>query len=172
MDKGAWSQADYGNRMERLVSYLGGRCVRCGSTADLEVDHIDPMTKAFNVSGNINRRWEVLAPEVHKCQLLCHDCHRVKTVAEGRAGGGWNRGLRSEAEHATPARYGQGCRCEPCRAAAASAKERPPPTKPYVSRSRDSIRHGSVSAYSYHRCRCDLCKEEHRIRQRKYRQSH
>jgi 5-methylcytosine-specific restriction endonuclease McrA len=33
-------------RRERL---LGGECVRCGATDDLEFDHIDPKTKAFAV---------------------------------------------------------------------------------------------------------------------------
>lgn len=33
------------------------------------------------------------------------------------------------------------------------------------------IRHGTKVAYGYHKCRCDLCKEEHRKRHQEYRQS-
>lgn len=34
----------------------------------------------------------------------------------------------------------------------------------------DGFVHGSSSAYSYHRCRCSVCREAHRIRHRKYRE--
>jgi 5-methylcytosine-specific restriction endonuclease McrA len=31
-------------RRARLIELLGGQCVRCGSTDELEFDHIDPET--------------------------------------------------------------------------------------------------------------------------------
>ena len=68
-----------------LFDYLGGKCVSCGTTENLEFDHIDPNTKRFNVSKVIpdtppetpltQNVWE----EVDKCQLLCKSCHRKKT---------------------------------------------------------------------------------------------
>jgi len=36
---------------------LGGRCVRCGATEDLEFDHIDPSTKRFTISGGLSKAW-------------------------------------------------------------------------------------------------------------------
>jgi 5-methylcytosine-specific restriction endonuclease McrA len=57
---------------------LGGRCVRCGSTEDLEFDHIDPTTKWFPVGAGMSRAWDVLVEEALKCQLLCPPCHREK----------------------------------------------------------------------------------------------
>tara|TARA_A100001234_G_C12489914_1_gene327275 strand:+ start:101 stop:526 length:426 start_codon:yes stop_codon:yes gene_type:complete len=68
-----------------LIDYLGGKCVSCGTTENLEFDHIDPNTKRYNVSKVIpdtspetplcQSVWE----EVNKCQLLCKSCHRKKT---------------------------------------------------------------------------------------------
>ena len=54
-----------------------GPCARCGANENLEVDHIDPLTK---VSHNVwtwaeEKRLEELA----KCQVLCHNCHVEKS---------------------------------------------------------------------------------------------
>ena len=52
----------------------------------LDFDHIDPKTKAFNVSDCVRRgmsRKTVLA-EIQKCQVLCANCHRIKTFEELR----------------------------------------------------------------------------------------
>jgi len=67
-------------RRERLIEMLGGACVRCGATDDLEFDHIDPATKAFAVGSDMSRAWSKLVEEALKCQLLCFECH----VAKGR----------------------------------------------------------------------------------------
>jgi hypothetical protein len=58
-------------------------CVRCGSTEDLELDHIDPSTKhseSKNTSGLI-WSWctERREAELAKCQILCKSCHLTKT---------------------------------------------------------------------------------------------
>lgn len=54
------------------------KCVRCGTTDDLRVDHIDPTLKVSHRiwSWAIKRRDAELA----KCQVLCHPCHVIKTV--------------------------------------------------------------------------------------------
>jgi hypothetical protein len=48
----------------------------------MQFDHIDPSTKLFGISDlrcySINNLNELLA-EVQKCQLLCTNCHRIKT---------------------------------------------------------------------------------------------
>jgi 5-methylcytosine-specific restriction endonuclease McrA len=70
----AWKQA----RRDRLIEMLGGKCVRCGATEDLEFDHIDPSTKVFAVMAGLSRAWDALVEEASKCQLLCKPCHVAK----------------------------------------------------------------------------------------------
>lgn len=65
----------------KLQQYLGGCCVSCGITDPrlLDFDHIDPMTKTMNISAKLSLPWERLVEEANKCQLLCPNCHRIKT---------------------------------------------------------------------------------------------
>lgn len=52
----------------------GHRCVTCGSTSGLEVNHIDPRVGAGYLSGCWNH------PE--NLETLCHDCHVKVTNAQ------------------------------------------------------------------------------------------
>jgi 5-methylcytosine-specific restriction endonuclease McrA len=65
-------------RRQRLIEMLGGECVRCGTTDDLEFDHIDPSTKLFAVGSDMSRAWAKLVEEALKTQLLCRPCHVEK----------------------------------------------------------------------------------------------
>lgn len=90
----------------RRAEYLAGKtCAWCGDDGPLEVDHIDPAQKISHRiwSWSAERR----TAELSKCQILCVDCHDVKT---------WNvdRGLRA---CGTTAKYRRGCRCADCRSA-------------------------------------------------------
>lgn len=102
-------------RREAAVEYLGGLCVKCGSSEELEFDHEDPSKKEFNVNSLLSRRWEVQKLELDKCQLLCNTCHLDKTVS-----------ARNTPQHGTESRYtAKGelrCRCVECREAARLAK--------------------------------------------------
>ncbi len=67
-----------------LIALKGGKCVRCGydeHPAALDFDHIDPAGKSRQISYLINDgvKREVLLAELEKCQLLCANCHRIKT---------------------------------------------------------------------------------------------
>ena len=76
----------YHRRKQEAIAFLGGVCVVCGTTEDLEFDHIDPAEVAFRVPMNMSRRWETLLPELKKCQLLCHEHHADKTHNRGPIG--------------------------------------------------------------------------------------
>ena len=67
-----------------LVQLLGGCCVRCGysDARALDFDHAQPSTKSFNICLNLHQPLELLETEVKKCQLLCANCHRVKTLED------------------------------------------------------------------------------------------
>lgn len=91
--------------------FEGKSCVECGSTENLELDHIDPATKITNAiwSWSEERRNAELA----KCQVLCHDCHVKKTHID-----------LDHFQHGTPSEYQRGCRCVPCRANKSAAMKR------------------------------------------------
>lgn len=62
-----------------IVEYLGNKCSRCGynkSVTALEVHHLDPTQKTFNISGSHSRSWKVITAELDNCVLLCSNCHR------------------------------------------------------------------------------------------------
>jgi hypothetical protein len=69
--------------LRRAFELLGERkCAHCGSTENLEFDHIDPRTKKFAIGNQAGRSWRQVAVEVRKCQLLCYACHKVKSARE------------------------------------------------------------------------------------------
>lgn len=96
------------NRRIFYIDLMGGCCVKCGTTDQLEVDHIDPSTKSMNPTRLWSRTHEIIMEELSKCQLLCKKCHQEKTSAERIA----NRDLQ-HGEYGMYKWYK--CRCQPCR---------------------------------------------------------
>jgi hypothetical protein len=66
-----------GRRRRALwVERLGGRCVVCGSDANLQFHHRDPAEKAYDVSSLFDSgAWVLIRAEVVKCELRCKGCH-------------------------------------------------------------------------------------------------
>ena len=63
------------------ITYLGGKCIRCGwdkHPAGLEFHHRDPNQKDFTIGMVANKSWDVIKPELDKCDLLCSCCHRIE----------------------------------------------------------------------------------------------
>jgi hypothetical protein len=57
-------------------------CVCCGyntSAYALDFDHIDPSTKLYDIAQLATRRFDKIQEEIKKCQVLCANCHRIKT---------------------------------------------------------------------------------------------
>ena len=73
----------YLKRRGEAIKFLGGKCVICMSEDNLEFDHIDPEQKSFYVGVVLTHSWTKIEPELKKCQLLCHDCHRTKSRVDG-----------------------------------------------------------------------------------------
>ena len=110
-------QSAYQNRwtLERRRSWLkaNGPCAQCGSTVDLQVDHIDPRTKVSH------RIWTWAEArrlrELKKCQALCLVCHKAKTAAARKAA----------VKHGSYAmRNSYDCRCAKCMKYVRESKER------------------------------------------------
>lgn len=78
------------NRKQRrllFLSYLGGKCKKCKSKKNLQVDHINPLKKKFTLSGsNWSKPLNILYKELDKCQLLCRKCHQKKTNKDRQKG--------------------------------------------------------------------------------------
>lgn len=77
------SGAKYRERRAYMLARLGGRCVICGTTERLEIDHVDPATKHFTLLAEWYRPLEEIDAELEKCQLLCQRDHLAKSRAEG-----------------------------------------------------------------------------------------
>jgi hypothetical protein len=94
----------YAERKAQTVLVLGGKCVDCGSTERLEIDHILRSTKVLDVS---SRTWSskvYWAEVIEKCTLRCNTCHRRKTARE------------FSVEHGGGMSGKRNCYCEPCKA--------------------------------------------------------
>jgi hypothetical protein len=88
-------------RRAAMIALLGGKCVRCGTTDRLEIDHIDPATKLFALSG-YDGPWAKVLTELRKCQLLCYGEHKEKSDSE------------ESVEHGGGITGRKNCRCNLC----------------------------------------------------------
>lgn len=100
----------YKKQRDMFFAYLGGeKCVKCGATENIEIDHINPEEKSFNLGKlwPIKKLPEVFA-ELDKCQPLCNSCHLSKTIE-------WSSGKEKGFSHGSY--YGwakKKCECESC----------------------------------------------------------
>jgi len=77
----------YYRRKSAALEYLGGKCLVCGTTEELEFDHIDPSTKKYTLARILTSGSnELLQEELEKCQLLCSKHHLEKSLREGDLG--------------------------------------------------------------------------------------
>ena len=99
----------YQQRREQAVEVLGGACAKCGSTEDMEVDHIDPAKKEMDFARMTMVSEERFLEELKKCQLLCDRCHNTKTAK--------SRGFKmARGTHGTLSSY-RYCKCDECKEA-------------------------------------------------------
>ena len=99
----------YYKRRQAAIEKLGGVCVDCSSTEDLEFDHADRITKGFDIAKAFSGFSEVrLQSEIAKCVLRCGDCHRTKSAIE--------RGFKPPGSHGTLGSY-RYCKCDLCKKA-------------------------------------------------------
>jgi hypothetical protein len=100
----AYMLARYHRRRAAAIVQLGGACIRCANTVDLEFDHVDRHAKTAEIADLFSQGEARLQAELKKCQLLCRACHIDKTAFEiGVEHGG---GLSGK----------DGCRCLDCKA--------------------------------------------------------
>lgn len=96
----------YNERRALAIQWLGGKCIKCGSEDDLEIDHINPSTKAFSIDQLRSQSVITFWTEIAKCQLLCKRHHAKKHTCT---------------EHGSATMYrNHGCRCASCKRAHAA----------------------------------------------------
>lgn len=101
----------YHKRRSQAIEYLGKKCNVCGVDTDLEIDHVNPEEKAFDLGKALSGwSWSRIVEELNKCQLLCKSCHDAKTRREGST----RFGKRERWEHGTVAGRRRGCKCRQC----------------------------------------------------------
>lgn len=103
-----YQKARYYRRRSEAILSLGGKCVTCGQTEDLEFDHINPLDKTYNVARILTGGSEQkVQAELQKCQLLCKKCHDEKTYAVG--------GDHKTVGHGQGVSGKRNCTCTPCK---------------------------------------------------------
>jgi hypothetical protein len=69
-----------------ILEYKNRPCSDCGGVWPplvMELDHLDPTVKSFNLGDWLGRRRagkERLLAELHKCEVVCPTCHRIRTL--------------------------------------------------------------------------------------------
>jgi len=62
-----------------------GECRDCGLPCDeftvvcFAFDHLDPTIKSFSLSRAHQKTYEQIDQEIAKCELVCHNCHALRT---------------------------------------------------------------------------------------------
>lgn len=79
-----WKQNRRLDRKAELVEFYGNICLDCGYSGPsfmFDFDHNNPEEKEFEISTGISKWYsmEVLIQEADKCDLLCANCHRLRT---------------------------------------------------------------------------------------------
>jgi 5-methylcytosine-specific restriction endonuclease McrA len=84
-DKERWPtrRIRYWEKKRKIIESLGGCCTDCGISdiRVLEIDHINPANKSKPAHGNYPHhvRFKLWEKEMDNLQLLCANCHRIKT---------------------------------------------------------------------------------------------
>lgn len=65
---------------DKAIEYLGGKCKDCGIKDErvFQFDHLSPRD-GFPIASKISMSWENLRKELDKCELVCANCHQIRT---------------------------------------------------------------------------------------------
>ena len=76
-------KGDYLKRKQFILSFKDKPCLDCNTKYPpfvMDFDHRDPSDKLFEINGSAaNRSKANIELEIAKCDLLCANCHRIRT---------------------------------------------------------------------------------------------
>lgn len=82
ISKASSTRTEYRNEYYTWLS--GKSCVDCGNSDIRVLEHDHLSDKSFNVSSKIGtRKLSSLMEEIEKCDIVCANCHRIRTVTRG-----------------------------------------------------------------------------------------
>lgn len=70
------------NRLKLITIKEKSGCIDCGYNlhhSALEFDHLPQYDKTCSVMSLIHRSWERIMEEVNKCEIVCANCHAIRT---------------------------------------------------------------------------------------------
>ena len=76
----------YETNKQKALDMLGGKCVVCGTTENLQFNHIHPKDKEFTITGCLTHKWDKVEKELVKCNLLCLKHHMDETARQWKEG--------------------------------------------------------------------------------------
>lgn len=94
------NRRSWDKRRVQMLEYLKDKwCTDCGITdiRVLEFDHLPQHGKTANVSSMLGGgwSWKRILEEIAKCEIVCANCHRIRTIERG---GAYRSTLASEAQ--------------------------------------------------------------------------
>jgi hypothetical protein len=81
----AYQRATNTRGRQRLHVLKNKPCVDCGGKFPpyiMHFHHRNPSTKTYNVGSMVNRKLSDIEAEIAKCDLLCANCHGIRTYEE------------------------------------------------------------------------------------------
>jgi hypothetical protein len=82
--KKAYFDKRYAERQLLFAGLKNRPCMDCGGRFPpecMDFDHRDPKTKNMNVGAMWSMKWERVLAEIALCDLVCANCHRIRTFA-------------------------------------------------------------------------------------------
>lgn len=157
----------YREKRDKALEILGNKCNTCGSTDNLEIDHIDWRLKTID----LGKQWcsDLYFEELKKCQLLCNSCHIAKTKIDRPE----QEELKEEKHGTYRAVFSKKCKCKIClnykrefyNKRNKSRREKSK-RQPY----NNVVKCGNIRNY-YRGCRCSKCRKANADKERARRES-
>jgi ActR/RegA family two-component response regulator len=69
-------------RTGRLIAYFRTHpCIDCGEADPIVLEFYHLRDKKFDISNRlVSVRWETILQEIEKCEVVCANCHRRRTL--------------------------------------------------------------------------------------------